>query len=361
MAKKISLSLILVLYVLVFFVALENGPLISIQSLLLGIIGMIAIVITLSSLAEKINLVDISDGFRKKHKGRVPLIGGIALYISIAYGAIIFGVESFHKIILVSLIPIMLVGIIDDIKGAPISFRLLAQIISSWAVILFSDIYLRDLGSIFSSNIFLLNQFGIPFTIFAVVGMTNAFNMLDGMDGITGVVSILVLLGLSILLILSGQNFTWEFIILIGLSIFLLFNIGIFTSKYKIFLGDHGSIAIGHIISWNLIYLSQDPNNTISPASALWFVLLPLIDSLLTFYRRYKSNEPIFFADRNHFHHWLSDRGASDNIVLLIVTLVSLISVILAVIFNILNLSETLIFYGFITVLISLIILDKYR
>ena len=54
MAKKISLSLILILYFFFFFVALENGPLISIQSLLLGIIGMIAIVITLSSLAEKI-------------------------------------------------------------------------------------------------------------------------------------------------------------------------------------------------------------------------------------------------------------------------------------------------------------------
>ena len=361
MAKKVAISVILTLYVIVFLVALENGPLVSLQSLLLGIIGMIAIVITLSSLAEKINMVDISDGFRKKHKGRVPLIGGIALYISIAYGAIIFGVDSFPKIILISLVPIMLVSIIDDIRGAPISFRIVAQIISSWIVILLSDVYLRDLGSIFSSDIFLLNQFGILFTIFAVVGMTNAFNMLDGMDGILGVVSIIILLGISTLKILSGQSFTWEFIILIGLSIFLLFNLGIFSNKYKIFLGDHGSVTIGHILSWNLVFLSQEPNNIISPASALWFVLLPLLDSLLTFYRRHSSQKPIFFADRNHFHHWLSDRGLSSNKVLLIVSIVTLIGVGLAVIFNILNVLETLIFYSFITILISLIILDKHR
>ena len=111
MAKILSISFVLILYFLVFFVALENGPLVSIQSLILCIAGMIAIIIILSALAQKINLVDISDNFRKRHKGRVPLVGGLALYISLIYGATIFGVDTFYNTILISLIPIIFVSI----------------------------------------------------------------------------------------------------------------------------------------------------------------------------------------------------------------------------------------------------------
>ncbi len=361
MAKILSISFVLILYFLVFFVALENGPLVSIQSLILCIAGMIAIIIILSALAQKINLVDISDNFRKRHKGRVPLVGGLALYISLIYGATIFGVDTFYNTILISLIPIIFVSIIDDLRGAPISFRLIAQILASWIVILFSDIYIRDLGLIFSNDIFKLGQFGIPFTIFAVVGMSNAFNMLDGMNGIVGSVGLVCLLGISVLSIYNGQNISWELLLMIGLFVFLLFNLGIFNSANRIFLGDHGSITVGYILSWNLIFLSQDPVNIITPASALWFVALPLLDSLITMYRRYKSSESIMFADRNHFHHWLSDRGLSDNSVLFVITMLSSLGVFLAVVVNFYKAPETIIMYGFLSLLISLIILDKYR
>lgn len=361
MAKILSIIFTLTLYLLVFIVALENGPLVSIQSLILCIAGMVAIIFSLSAIARKINLVDISDNFRKRHKGRVPLVGGLALYISFIYGATIFGLDTFYNIILISLVPMIFVSIIDDLRGAPISFRLIAQILASWIVIIFSDIYLRDLGFIFSNETFELAQFGIPFTIFAVVGMSNAFNMIDGMNGIVGSVSIICLLGLSTLLIFNGQSFSWEFILLIGLSVFLLFNLGVFTSANRIFLGDHGSTTIGYIISWNLIYLSQDPINTISPASALWFVALPLLDSLITMFRRFKSNGSIMFADRNHFHHWLSDRGLSDISVLFVIMILSSLSVFLAVFFNLNGVADNIVIYGFLSLFISLIILDKYR
>ena len=79
---------------------------------------------------------------------------------------------------------ILLLGLWDDIKPLPTSVRLIVQIFASWLVIILSDIYLFDLGNLFGFGDFYLGDLGIPVTIFMVVGVCNAFNMLDGMDGV---------------------------------------------------------------------------------------------------------------------------------------------------------------------------------
>ena len=93
------------------------------------------------------------------------------------------------------MIPILIIGTVDGIGAitVPVSFRLIAQILASWLVILFTDVYLRDLGNLFGQGTVYLNQFGIPFTIFAVVGICNAFNMLDGKDGLAGSVAVVII------------------------------------------------------------------------------------------------------------------------------------------------------------------------
>ena len=95
MYKKIIACLIISLYFLVFFVALEQGPLVSLQSFLLGLLGLFVIFSVVSDIAKRIMMVDISDQDRKQHKGTIPLVGGIGLYISLVFGSIVFGVGSF--------------------------------------------------------------------------------------------------------------------------------------------------------------------------------------------------------------------------------------------------------------------------
>ena len=139
MIRKIFGLVVLGLYILVMAVAITSGPLVSYQSILLGLLGLIVITIGISSLAESIGLVDIPDNFRKAHIGNVPLIGGIVIFISMIYGTFVFGVEPFYRIIIISLIPILIIGTIDGIGAieVPVSFRLVAQILASWIVILF--------------------------------------------------------------------------------------------------------------------------------------------------------------------------------------------------------------------------------
>ena len=360
MIRKIFGLSILGLYLLVMAVAITTGPLVSYQSVILGLLGLIVITIGISALAKSIGLVDIPDNIRKMHTGNVPLIGGIVIFISIVYGTFVFGVDPFYRIIIISLIPILIVGTIDGLGTilVPISFRLIAQILASWIVILFSDVYLKDLGNLFGQGTVYLNQFGIPFTIFAVVGMCNAFNMLDGKDGLAGSVAVVVISSLFLLLYLNGIIYNWGLILILSLAVFIAFNMNLFGQHQKIFLGEHGSSSLGHLIAWNLVYLSQE-TDFITPVTALWFVFYPLTDALLTITRRIRISQSIVKADRRHLHYLLSDYGFSDQKILLVVVLVSILGATLAIIANILNIQDYYLFYGYITVAVCLWLLGR--
>ena len=99
MIRKIFGITILGLYLLVMSVAITEGPLISFQSVILSLLGLIVITIGISSLAKSIGLVDIPDNISKIHTGNIPLIGGIVIFISIIFGTFVFGVDPFYRII----------------------------------------------------------------------------------------------------------------------------------------------------------------------------------------------------------------------------------------------------------------------
>ena len=362
MIKKLFGLTILTLYFLVLAVAITSGPLVSYQSIILGILGLVVITIGISALAKAINLVDIPDNIRKLHIGNVPLIGGIVIFISVVYGTFVFGVDPFYRYVIISLVPILIVGTIDGIGAitVPVSFRLIAQILASWIVILFTDVYLKDLGNLFGQGTVYLNQFGIPFTIFAVVGMCNAFNMLDGKDGLAGSVAVVIISSVLLLLYLNGIIYNWGLILILSLAVFLAFNMNFFGQERKIFLGEHGSSSLGHLIAWNLVYLSQE-TTFITPVTALWFVFFPLTDALLTISRRISISKSIVKADRRHLHYLLSDRGFSDQMILLGVIFISIIGVATAVTANLLNIQDYYLFYGYITVLICLLLLGRIQ
>ena len=360
MVRKFFGLTVLVIYLLVMAVASTTGPLVSLQSIILGLLGLIVITIGISALAKSIGLVDIPDNIRKLHTGNVPLIGGLIIFISIVYGTFVFGVDPFYRVIVISLIPILIVGTIDGIGKikVPVSFRLIAQILASWLVILFTDVYLHDLGNLFGQGTVYLNQFGIPFTIFAVVGICNAFNMLDGKDGLAGSVAVIIISSLLLLLYLNGIIYNWGLILIVSLAVFLAFNLNLFGQDRKIFLGEHGSSSLGHLIAWNLVYLSQE-TDFITPVTALWFVFYPLTDALLTITRRIRISQSIVKADRRHLHYLLSDYGFSDQKILLVVVLVSILGATLAIIANILNIQDYYLFYGYITVAVCLWLLGR--
>ena len=304
------------------------------------VISLVFILIS-HSLAKKIGLVDKPTS-RKQHKHETPLTGGLAVYSGALISLLVISPMSnnlFYLFLTSSLI--FLIGLIDDFKGLPPILRISTQSAASLILIFGTNSYLYSLGNMFGLGEIILGYWGIPFTVFCVVGITNAFNMIDGKDGLLGAVTAIIVTALLWLHYINGEIYSWGQILVFSILVYLAFNLSLFGKKRKIFLGDHGSTALGHIIAWSLINLSQEVQ-IITPVSALWFVLLPLTDALLTFMRRYKSSSSIYMGDRLHFHHKLSDMGYSDYLILLIFCIVTMASCIVALASNIINIDESI-------------------
>tara|TARA_B100000575_G_scaffold291984_1_gene299258 strand:+ start:58232 stop:59281 length:1050 start_codon:yes stop_codon:yes gene_type:complete len=318
---------------------------------------------------KKLDIVDKPDGIRKIHKGEISLGGGIAIYFasSIILIFLVFGGDieldqlyiNLLKLWIISLI-ILFLGLWDDIRPLPFSARLIFQIFASWLVIMATDVYLRDLGNLFGVFDIYLGKLGIPITIFMVVGVCNAFNMLDGMDGLVGFVVFIASTTLALVAFGNESNYFLFFGSAI-LIVFLLFNLGLFGKKWKIFLGDSGAMWLGFIVAWLLVTLSQSPSDSfLKPVTALWLILLPLIDALSTFMKRLSSKQSLFLGDRSHIHHILLDSGYEKWKILLLFIFITTLSCSFAAYFVQNNTEEYIQFYGFIMIWISYFLIIKY-
>jgi UDP-GlcNAc:undecaprenyl-phosphate GlcNAc-1-phosphate transferase len=320
---------------------------------------------------KRLGIVDKPDGIRKIHKGEIPLSGGFSLFLAFLfctfylypgyfgdYSATYTGLREHILILFLSPI-ILFLGLWDDIRPLPSSVRLIVQIFASWLAIIITDIYILDLGDLFGFGSLYLGSLGIPLTIFMVVGVCNAFNMLDGMDGLVGIVSVVLWLFVPVIAYINnvpGPSFLPGFIFIV----FLVFNLGLLGRKRKIFLGDSGSTWLGFITAWFLIILAQGEGKLFQPITALWFILLPLIDALSTFMGRLWNQKSMFHADRTHIHHMLLDAGLKKEVVLLIFLLISVISSGFGIYANFNSIPESEQFYGFLTIWFFYYLLIKY-
>ena len=308
---------------------------------------------------RKLDIVDKPDGIRKIHKGEISYGGGIVLFFSFSiilylgfpeFSLGVYGENPALSVIWFVSSIILFLGLIDDIKPIQPSIRIIIQVVASWLVIALTDVYLKDLGNLFDLGLIELGGLGIPVTIFMVVGMCNAFNMLDGMDGL---VSFSLLIPSTFIAVLAYMNNSYGliFIASIVLLIFLLFNLGLFGKKWKIFLGDSGSLWLGFLTAWFLVCFAENESNfSIYPVTALWFVLIPLVDALSTFLNRMVNRRSIFDGDRSHLHFILLDAGLKKWQVLCIFILINIFCSGLGFYFLQNNTPEYYQFYGFLTI-----------
>ncbi len=288
-----------------------------------NVIFYISFVATLLSLvilrpfAVKYNLVD-TPGERKNHIGKVPFIGGLCVFIGLLTSQIYFSnFDNVSLTILVTTAGMVLLGIVDDLFNLRATVRLAIQILLVLVTIFFAEIKLENLGYIFgSSNSVDLGFLSVPLTIIAVVGLTNAFNMIDGVDGLAGGLTLLAAIGIFIGGIVQSSPFTNIILAIVaGIIPFLIFNL---SSSYKIktFLGDGGSLFLGYIIAWALIHTAENVDD-FAPSAALWCVAIPLFDFFGVIIIRIFEKRSFLIAGRDHIHHVLEIFGLSKTSVML--------------------------------------------
>jgi UDP-GlcNAc:undecaprenyl-phosphate GlcNAc-1-phosphate transferase len=280
---------------------------------------------------EKKLLVDIPDRSRKFHKRATPLTGGIGILLAVIISTEIYldmynlkgYVPEFSQKLYVASIPLLILFIIDDFKNLRPLYRLIIQVTLSLYVIFSTDIYLSNLGNLFGFGEIQLGIFSIPFTIFCVVGIMNAFNMIDGINGLCAGSAIMALLFIGFY---SGLMYDSVLIIIIGSMIgFLIFNLRFFGKKRGVFLGDSGSNLIGFWVAWCAIYSSQNLIYQVEAITMLWFVSIPLLDCIGLIFSRLLRGIGIASPGRDHIHHKLMINYSSEG-TLGIILLVSLVA-----------------------------------
>jgi UDP-N-acetylmuramyl pentapeptide phosphotransferase/UDP-N-acetylglucosamine-1-phosphate transferase len=306
---------------------------------------------SLIKVAELKNLTDEPDEERKLHKRKIPTIGGIiifaamifalSLWLSISFtdDAFVFA-ERFkdYTLIVTTTLVLFFVGVKDDIIGtAPIK-KLIAHILVAMVIVLMANIRIKSLHGIFG-------VYDIPLwasifiSIFTIIVVINAFNLIDGVDGLAAGIGFIgsVVFGLWFSLIHEVVMATLAFSLAGSLLGFLYYNF----SPAKIFMGDSGSLTIGLVMSiLALKMVDLDPPSLISPLSeickpllAIAILVYPLTDTLRIFiYRTLKGTSP-FAADRNHIHHRLQDAGFSHRQVSSLLYFMN-IAIVLLVIFS---------------------------
>ena len=176
------------------------------------------------------------------HKGFVPRVGGIAIYLSILgfipllnFGfiplTVFFDLRIYEMILLIlSAFPVFFIGIAEDL-GYPMSpqIRLIASAISSLLVMIMFKTWIYTLGIPGIDTLLVFAPVGIVFTIFATVGVVNAFNLIDGLNGLSGYVTVSISLSLSVIAFQVLNSQITIFLVLLSAAV-----IGFFSFKFSI-------------------------------------------------------------------------------------------------------------------------------
>lgn len=207
---------------------------------------------------------------RKAHKGTIPLVGGISIYLSVVMGAIVF-LDLSQSYISIGIICglITSLGALDDRYPLPASYRMALQLIAG------------GLALIAMLSLLYLTESRAP----------------------EHEVAIMMYLCIAII-------------------IFLLFNLSL-RPTIKIFMGDAGSTFLGCAVAIAMIHFSQSNRDIINPATTLWLTAVPVIDMISTVLRRLGKGKSPFHADRTHLHHLLMRGGQSQRRALISILLIA--------------------------------------
>ena len=223
-----------------------------------------------------------------------------------------FSFSSFTAAFIIIAILLQIFILYDDAFGIKASKRLVIQSLASLALIYFGEVYIENLQiSLLGVNLE-LGYWGIPFTIFAAVGIINAFNMIDGINGLCAGFA---LVAMGALQIASGFDVAnYSLVIAMGSIIgFLFYNLGFLGTKRRVFLGDNGSTFLGFLVAWTCINYSQSSENLIKPVTCLWIVAIPLLDCLGVMIGRIIKGILPFSPGRDHIHHKLQSLTNSSS------------------------------------------------
>ncbi|AET57701.1 undecaprenyl-phosphate N-acetylglucosaminyl 1-phosphate transferase [Paenibacillus terrae HPL-003] len=302
--------------------------------LLIYIIGFImalglALLLTplVKKFAVKVGAVDVPNA-RKVHTRIMPRLGGLGIFLAfllsllaispfVPEGTLSSRDINFIAAFLIGGTLITLIGALDDRFDLNAKLKFLAQIAVACMVVFAFDIRVDFVNVPFQDAYSSLESWiSIPLTIFWIVGVTNAINLIDGLDGLAAGVSGIAIGTIFVMSLLMGNYMVAMLcLVLLGSIIgFLFFNF----HPAKIFMGDTGSLFLGFSLAM-LSMLGFKQIAIVSFITPLIIIGVPLSDTFFAIIRRKLQKKPIFSPDKGHLHHCLRELGFSHRQTVLII------------------------------------------
>ena len=296
-------------------------------------------------ISHKKRLYDVPDA-RKVHTMPVPRLGGLSffpvilmsMFLVIGFRLYFWDVNvsglSFNMLyeylfLFVGMTLLYLVGVCDDLVGVGYRYKFAVQIAAAFLLVLSGNWFdsFGGLFGIYSVPVWV----GVPFTVFIVVYITNAINLIDGIDGLASGLCCIALSVLSVIFFLRGQ-YVYALLAICTLGIlmpFWCYNVfGNANRGHKLFMGDAGSLTLGYVISFLIIHMSV--TNEVSPTLsnpymviAFSTVLVPLLDVIRVVLHRLREHKNPFLPDKTHFHHKLLRTGMRVRMVMVCIIAIS--------------------------------------
>jgi UDP-GlcNAc:undecaprenyl-phosphate/decaprenyl-phosphate GlcNAc-1-phosphate transferase len=271
--------------------------------------------------ATRRGLLDQPGIGRHLHVRPVPRFGGVSIFLSFAIvvGLAIgasklsgldpgFSIKTTFGIILPALV-VFLLGLFDDRYSLGPYAKFGVQTIS--AIWLYAAGFGIQALAGYSQESALRIGIGLPLTIFWVLLITNAFNLIDGLDGLAAGSAFFSAAIIFVISLIRHTPLVSLFSVVLAGAIlgFLRYNF----HPASIFLGDSGSLFIGFLLSALALQGSQKASTALAVAIPVVAFGLPLLDVGLSVMRRFMNNKPLFQGDDDHVHHKLLKRGLSHR------------------------------------------------
>lgn len=271
-------------------------------------------------LGWRLKVLDFGFG-RKVHRGSIPRLGGPA--VAIAFFAPVVGLMFWDNrlstlvwtrknqviaLILGGLLALAL-GLWDDVRRLRPRYKLAGQVvIATLAWLLGVRILLVRLPFLGEID---LSTVSLPLTVFWVVGLMNAVNLVDGVDGLCAGIVAIAGTATFIISVATDSHLVALFSASISGSVlgFLRYNF----NPASIFLGDSGTYFLGYIMAVVSVVGASKATTAVTLTAPVLALGLPIMDTAFAVFRRAWLGRPVMEADRGHIHHRLLERGRTQR------------------------------------------------
>ncbi|MCI9170586.1 MAG: undecaprenyl/decaprenyl-phosphate alpha-N-acetylglucosaminyl 1-phosphate transferase [Lawsonibacter sp.] len=322
-------------------------PVVGLALAALLVAALVALISTpvIRSLAFRIGAVDVPKDTRRMHDHPIPRMGGLAIFFGFILSVLIFQpLTAELRGMLLGAVVIVILGILDDIFVLPALPKFFVQIGAALIAVLHGNrIDFLSNPNVFSKNPFWeLGWLAIPITVFWIVGITNAVNLIDGLDGLAcGVSTISSMTMLVIALSVAEPDVAVLMAALSGACIgFLPYNL----NPAKIFMGDTGSTFLGFVLAVVSIQGLFKYATIISFAVPFLMLGLPIFDTCFAILRRVSHGQSPMKPDRGHIHHRLIDMGFTQKQAVAVLYVISAILGLSAVVLTTIGVVRAMLF-----------------